>query len=115
MENYHLVRPEHLNQYGFLFGGYLLMWVDETAWLSASMDYPDCKFVTVGMDHVAFKKSVKNGGILRFSAVLSQTGNTSLIYDVKVTDQAEEIFSTRVSLVRIDDDGKKTPLPKNKI
>ncbi len=112
MENYHLVRPEHLNQYGFLFGGYLLMWVDETAWLAASMDYPDSKFVTVGMDHVAFKKSVKNGGILRFTANLTKTGNTSLCYDVKVMDQAEEIFCTLVTLVRIDDYGSKTPLPK---
>jgi acyl-CoA hydrolase len=112
MENYHLVRPEHLNQYGFLFGGYLLMWVDETAWLSASIDYPACKFVTVGMDHVDFKKSVKNGAILRFSAIFSKSGNTSVSYHVKVYDQTLEIFCTQVTLVRIDDHGIKTPLPK---
>jgi hypothetical protein len=29
MENHKLVLPEHLNQYGFLFGGNLLKWVDE--------------------------------------------------------------------------------------
>ena len=29
METLQQVRPEHLNHYGYLFGGYMLMWVDE--------------------------------------------------------------------------------------
>ena len=29
MESYKVVRPEHLNHYGYLFGGFLLKWVDE--------------------------------------------------------------------------------------
>lgn len=31
MENFTLVRPEHLNHHGYLFGGVLLKWVDEYA------------------------------------------------------------------------------------
>lgn len=112
MENYRLIRPEHLNHYGFLFGGYLLMWVDEVAWLAASEDYPDCRFVTVGMDNVAFKKSVREGGILRFAAEKIRVGNTSVTYDVRVTNKNEEIFSNRVTMVRINEQGNKTPLPK---
>ena len=57
MENHKLVLPEHLNHYGYLFGGYLLKWVDEYAWIAASLDYPDCNFVTVALDKVEFKKS----------------------------------------------------------
>ena len=40
MENRRLVLPEHLNHFGFLFGGQLLRWVDGTAWIAASLDYP---------------------------------------------------------------------------
>jgi competence protein ComEC len=36
MESYTVVRPEHLNHYGHLFGGCLLKWVDEIAWIAAS-------------------------------------------------------------------------------
>ncbi|MDF1812963.1 MAG: acyl-CoA thioesterase [Verrucomicrobiales bacterium] len=112
MENHRLIRPEHLNHYGFLFGGYLLMWVDEMAWLAATEEFPDCKFVTVGMDQVAFKKSVKEGSILRFSSTKLRIGNTSITYDVKVSHQGVEIFSTSVTLVRVDDQGRKTPILK---
>ena len=36
MESYKVVRPEHLNHFGHLFGGCLLKWVDEIAWIAAS-------------------------------------------------------------------------------
>ncbi|HSO80381.1 MAG TPA: hotdog domain-containing protein, partial [Chromatiaceae bacterium] len=35
MESYKVVRPEHLNHFGHLFGGCLLKWVDEIAWIAA--------------------------------------------------------------------------------
>lgn len=53
MESYKLVLPEHLNHYGYLFGGYLLQWVDETAYIAATLDYPGSNFVTVAMDRAA--------------------------------------------------------------
>ena len=33
MDNYTIVRKEHLNSYGYLFGGTLLRCVDEFAWI----------------------------------------------------------------------------------
>ena len=53
MTSYKLVMPGDLNQYGFLFGGKMLMWVDEVAWMAVSGDYPGCNFVTVGMSEAA--------------------------------------------------------------
>ncbi len=111
MENHKLVLPEHLNQYGFLFGGHLLMWVDEIAWIAATLAYPGCRFVTVGMDRVEFKQSVREGTILRFTVENPVTGRTSVRWEVRVWREGEEIFSTHVTLVRIDERGKKTPLP----
>ena len=52
METHRLVLPEDLNHFGFLFGGRLLAWVDEACWIAASLDYPNCLFVTIGMDKV---------------------------------------------------------------
>ncbi len=118
MENYKLVLPENLNQYGFLFGGYLLKWVDEYAWIAASLDYPKCNFVTVGLDKVEFKKNVKKGAILRFIVDKAKTGNTSIQYSVSVfsgrgeRDKENLIFSTCVTFVCTDEEGNKILLPK---
>ena len=118
MENHKLVLPEHLNQYGYLFGGYLLQWVDEYAWIAASLDHPECNFVTIGMDKVEFRQSVRGGSILKFAVTKVRTGTTSVQYEVNVfrggRGEAEEdcVFATRVTLVRVDEDGKKTALPR---
>ena len=84
MENHKLVNPSNLNHYGYLFGGDLLKWVDEYAWIAVSLDYPDCKFVTVAFDNVEFKKSVKEGAILKFIIEKEKIGNTSVKYTVNV-------------------------------
>lgn len=118
MENHKLVLPEHLNQYGYLFGGHLLQWVDECAWIAASLDYPGCKFVTIGLDKVEFRRSIKQGAILRILAERMKEGSTSVQYAARVfgnnadTGGAQPLFSTNITFVRIDDHGKKTPLPK---
>ena len=114
MENHKLVLPEHLNQYGFLFGGHLLKWVDEVAWIASSLDYPGFKFVTIAMDRVEFHQSVHQGTILNFSTERTKVGNTSVSYAVEVFQGSEPsrqpVFSTTVTFVRIGDDGKKKPL-----
>jgi acyl-CoA hydrolase len=118
MENYKLVLPEHLNHYGYLFGGHLLKWVDEVAWIAASLDYPGCNFVTIGMDKVEFKKSVKEGALLRLEVNRAREGNTSVQYtvavyshDIKNGDEVP-IFTTNTTFVCIDNHGKKSRLYK---
>ena len=118
MENHKLVLPANLNHYGFLFGGDLLKWVDEYAWITASLDYPGCTLVTVGMDKVEFKESVREGTILRFQVDKVRQGNTSVQYEVNVfrgqgaRTGARPMFSTHVTMVNIDAKGRKKPLPK---
>lgn len=117
MENRRLVLPEHLNHYGFLFGGHLLQWVDEVAWIAASLEYPGCRFVTVAMDQVTFRKSVHGGAVLKFVARRSRLGRTSVSYKVDVfaesldTGAEEPVFTTTVTQVRIDETGSKQDLP----
>lgn len=111
MENHKLVLREHLNHYGSLFGGYLLMWVDEVAWIAGARDFPGCRLVTIAMDHVEFKKSVPEGTILSLRTTQTCVGNTSVSYEVSVRNETEvEIFSTTVTLVRVDEHGDKERL-----
>ncbi|HMO13496.1 MAG TPA: hotdog domain-containing protein [Pirellulaceae bacterium] len=118
METHKLVMPEHLNHYGYLFGGYMLMWVDEIAWIAASLDYPDYNFVTIAMDRVEFRRSVGEGVILAFQTERTRIGKTSVSYEVTVfkarskdkRDDHASIFKTTVTLVRVDADGQKAPI-----
>ncbi|MBL8889236.1 MAG: acyl-CoA thioesterase [Planctomycetaceae bacterium] len=117
MQTYKLVMPGDLNHYGFLFGGNLLKWVDEVAWIAATLHYPGMNFVTVAIDNVQFKKSIRQGSILRFECELERQGRTSVQFRVQVfrnspeeTENAEVVFSTVVTMVRVDELGQKMPL-----
>ncbi|MGP1387704.1 MAG: acyl-CoA thioesterase [Thainema sp.] len=113
MEHYKLVRPEHLNHYGNLFGGKLLQWIDELAYITANLEFPGNQFVTIALDNVKFRQGVRNGEILKFSIICDRIGFTSVKYDVKALGirqhtQAEAIlFETNITFVNIDRDGKK--------
>jgi acyl-CoA hydrolase len=118
MENHKLVLPQHLNHYGFLFGGDLLKWVDEYAYVAATMDFPGSNFVTIAMDRVEFKKSVREGIILKFIVEKTKEGKTSVQYSVRVfrgnsREDDDMIFSTGVTFVRVDEHGNKVPLNMN--
>ena len=113
METHRLVLPADLNHYGFLFGGTLLAWVDEASWIAASLDFPKCLFVTVGMDKVEFHHSVRQGTILAIHCERARQGTTSVTYKVEVRDsraQPTPIFSTNVTFVNVDEKGQKKPL-----
>jgi acyl-CoA hydrolase len=114
MQSFKLVLPEHLNHYGYLFGGYLLQWVDEAAYIAASLDYPGSNFVTVAMDRVEFHRSIRQGSILRFEVNRQRVGVTSVGYLVEVFDGAAPppVFSTQITFVGLGPDGAKQPLPK---
>lgn len=118
MESFKVVRPEHLNHYGDLFGGFLLKWVDEIAWIAASRDHPGSRLVTVAMDSVEFHRSVRQGAVLRFTSSKQSQGRTSLTYAVEVfaehlgSGEQQSIFSTCMTFVNVDAEGHKAPLPE---
>lgn len=117
MDMYTVVRPEHLNHYGSLFGGQMLKWVDEYAYLAAMREFPGIRLVTRAMEKVQFGRSVKNGSLLRFSIERVRIGCTSVTYDVEVYQQNSEdgteasVFETSITLVRVDRNNQKVPLP----
>lgn len=119
MDTYTLVRTGHLNHQGNLFGGQLLKWVDEFAWLAATREYCASVLVTRAMDNSEFAHAVANGSILRFHMERVHEGKTSVRYSVDVfadmpgQDDEILIFSNTVTFVSVDAQGNKTTLKKS--
>ncbi len=118
MDNYAIVRQEHLTHHGYLFGGAMLAWVDEFAWLVASRDFPGCRLVTRAMNNIEFENSVVNGTILRFNILPFRQGETSITYSVAVfadepgATAEKAVFHTNITFVHVDENGKKKTLPR---
>jgi acyl-CoA hydrolase len=118
VDNYTIVRPEHLNHHGVLFGGQLLRWVDEYAWLVAALDFPGYRLVTRAMDRSEFRTPVPSGSILRFSILPAHRGESSVTYAVQVFADSpgaaaeQQVFSNHVTFACVDDRGRKRPLPQ---
>ncbi len=116
MEHFKLVLPEHMNHYGFLFGGYLLHWIDEFAYITAAVDFPDHRFVTVAMDNVEFRERIITGEVLRFAVTRARVGTTSVQYLLQAFGMVHSknlekvLFETRVIFVNVDAQGDKTPI-----
>ena len=114
MQTHRLVLPEDLNQYGYLFGGRLLSWIDEASWIAASLEFPEARLVTIGMDDVTFRHSVRQGTILSIESTLEKKGTTSLTYKVIVkkgrAEDGDHIFSTHITFVNLDENGEKQPI-----
>ena len=123
MDNYKLIQPAHLNHYGFLFGGNMLQWVDEYAYINASADFPGQRFVTISLSDLVFRKSVHCGDIILVRTAMAHLGRTSVQYDARVfratsttanAPVGEQIFHTRITYVCVDTNGQKIPLPERK-
>ncbi|KPJ89769.1 MAG: thioesterase [Spirochaetes bacterium DG_61] len=118
MNTFTIVRPEHLNHHGYLFGGQLLKWVDENTWLTAARDFPGYLLVTRAMDSINFSTPVPSGSILRFDIRPFTQGTTSITYGVEVyadepgAIEEKKVFSTRITFACVDARGKKRALPK---
>lgn len=119
MDSYTLVRTEHLNHHGKLFGGQLLKWVDEYAWMAASRDFCGSVLVTRAMENLEFRYAVPNGSIMHFDVKLTHQGKTSATYSVDVyadmPGHSDEklIFTNSVTFVAVDAEGRKIELARN--
>lgn len=113
MNHRKLVLPEHMNAKGSLFGGYLLKWLDEFAYITASMEFPDHRFVTIAMNNVEFKHPIHCGQILCFTINRARLGESSVeylveVYGEKSKDAAEQVlFATDITFVNLAESGEK--------
>jgi acyl-CoA hydrolase len=107
-----LIRPEFLNHGGTIFGGYLMQWADDMAYIAASLAFPEANFVTKLFGPFDFKAPGHAGDIVRILSQVESTGTTSCrttVWAVNARTQVE-VFRTFAVMVNVTD-GHKTPLP----
>jgi len=110
------VLPEDLNQYGSLFGGRLLAWIDRLASICATRH---CRgnAVTVALEAMSFDVAVKQGDILILTAELEKVGRSSMqirvtaLREDPTTGEARRVCAPLLTFVALDRDGRSTPVP----
>ncbi len=117
VETVHMVMPEHANPIGTLYGGRLMYWITETAFLCASRIARGP--VTLGsMDGIDFLYPIKVQEIVTVQAEVEYIGRSSMEVGVRVFTEEPETQRRRVTtfaylaFVAIDAEGRPRPIPE---
>jgi len=116
-ESTKLVLPNDTNTLGNLFGGRLLAWMDEIAFVSANR-HSKRVAVTASVNNVSFNKSIKLGDTVTLKAMVSRafTSSMEVIIDVFVEDRSssEQISSNQAifTFVAVDQNGLPIEIPQ---
>ncbi|MCH2209323.1 MAG: acyl-CoA thioesterase [Lentisphaerales bacterium] len=111
-----LVTPEMANFNGNMHGGELLKILDKAAYICASK-YSGHYCVTLSVDKVNFKQSIKIGELLTLLAKVNYTGRTSMEIGIKViaedirNDIVRHTNSCFFTMVAVDENGKPVEVP----
>jgi len=90
VEQYYCIFPGRINHYKTLFGGQLLSWMDEIAFIVATK-LTRKKMLTVGIEAFQFKKPILEGSFIKIVGKIEEIRTTSL--KVVVTAFREEMLS----------------------
>jgi len=111
-----LMHPEHANLLGNVHGGWVMKLVDEAGAL-ACMRHAQRKVVTVAIDSMVFRQSIRIGDLVIINAEVSYTGRTSMEAEVQVlaenpiTGERTHTNTAYLVYVALDDVGRPTPVP----
>lgn len=103
--------PKDTNQYGTIFGGVILSYIDQAGFVQAR-HHGNHRWVTVAMDRVEFKQPVQLGDVVTFYARTARTGRTSVTVEVDVqaerysTGEVVAVTSASLVMVAVDETGK---------
>ena len=102
--------------HGNVFGGTLMSWIDEAAAAFATEYCYTPNMVTVHVGELVFKKPLKAGNHVRILGSIEKLGRTSITLNIEVrrynlySGEETVVCTTKISFVRIDDDGQPTPI-----
>ncbi len=96
-EQSHLLMPRCLNAAGFLFGGQLLAWLDETAGIVAKR-HAQMNVVTVAIDNMYFKSGARLNDTIVLIGRLTYVGRSSM--EVRIDTYAESLNGIRTMINR---------------
>ncbi len=107
---------KEIGVHGNLFGGIIMMDIDESAAAYATQLCDTPRMVTIKIDELVFKKPVKVGNLLKIYGRVIEFGRTSVSLYIEVrkhnvyTGEQEVVTHTNIKFVRIDEDGNPIPL-----
>ncbi|WP_461538848.1 acyl-CoA thioesterase [Spongorhabdus nitratireducens] len=107
-----MVKHEDLNHASNLFGGTVLSWIDEEAWVYACCQMNSNHVVTRYMSDISFVSPARLGDVLEIGINLVHTGTTSVTLECLVRNKATKtviIHVERIVMVHVDTDGNKKP------
>ena len=109
-----IMMPRDSNIYGTIFGGIILSYIDQAAFVEARR-HGVHRWVTASVDRVDFEQPIYIGDVVRFITKTSKTGTSSVVVDIKVEaerfDSGDHVLVTEATLtmVSVDAYGKAIP------
>lgn len=88
VETVHMVRPNHMNAAGRLFGGMLMQWLDEVAGLVAKR-HTRSNVITASVDNLHFIHGAYQGEMVVIIGKVTYVGNSSM--EVRVDTYVEHL------------------------
>lgn len=115
----HLLFNRDMNGAGRLFGGQLLMWIDEVAGIVAKR-HCECNVTTASIDNLQFKEACYLGDVIVLIGYLTHVGNSSMevridTYVEKKNGQRYPVNRAFFVMVALDDNNIPVRVPRLKI
>ena len=96
-EQVYIIRSQHINPQGRLFGGYLMQWIDEMA-VIVSRRHSGKSVTTASIDNLSFKAGAYQNDMVVVVGKLTYVGRTSM--EVRVDTYVEDYAGKRRSINR---------------
>ncbi len=106
--------PRDTNQYGTIFGGVILSYIDQAGFIEARR-HGRHRWVTASIERVNFHAPVLTGDVVSFLACTEATGRTSVRVRIRVevdreaTGRGALVTEATLTMVAIDAAGKPIP------
>ena len=106
--------PRDTNQYGTIFGGVILSYIDQAGFVEARR-HGVHRWVTVAIDRVEFNQPVHLGDVVNFYATTLKAGTSSVTVRIEVeaerysTGETVPVTTASITLVAVDAKGRPIP------
>ena len=114
-EQVYIVRSQHINGYGRLFGGILMQWIDELSGIVCRR-HSNMTVTTASIDNLSFEAPAYQDDMIVLEGKLTYVGTTSM--EVRVDVYVEDMQGIRsiinrayIVMVAIDENGHPVPVP----
>ena len=115
-EQVYIIRSQHINSYGRLFGGYLMQWMHELAAI-VSRRHCGSEVTTAAVDNLNFKAGAYMGDMVALVGKLVYVGRTSM--EVRIDAYVEDRTGIRrninrayIVMVAVDQEGRAVEVPR---